>query len=98
MACTCRLLQGMVDNRLILLYVSGMNHRDPATAKAVEIAGGYRALAGKVGVSQQTVSNWMRFGISRAKIADVVNATRGQVTWQECLGDVLSRIDPEYRT
>lgn len=52
--------------------------------KAIAICKSQQALANAVGVSQMTISMWLRgHGISSCYVPAIVKATKGKVTYQE---------------
>lgn len=63
--------------------------------KAVEVAGGVAALAGRVGVSSQAVSQWLS-GVTRPSLENakaVEAATEGAVRWRDIRPDIARLVD-----
>ena len=63
--------------------------------KAVEVAGGVAALARRVGVSSQAVSQWLS-GVTRPSLENakaVEAATEGAVRWRDIRPDIARLVD-----
>lgn len=81
------------------LYLPGIMDKNPYIEKAIEKAGGQVSLAEKVGVSQASVSNWLR-GTKRIRLEHalaVEAVTGGRVRAVELrpdLSPVIERILP----
>jgi len=62
----------------------------PALDDAIKLAGGLSALARKLGLKPQVVSNWRTRGIPPERCAGIEAATDGKVTRRELRPDIFA--------
>lgn len=65
-----------------------MSTKISALQRAIDIAGGGKALASELGVSPMAVSQWKRRGIPVGRVHDVVRISKGQIQAYELRPDL----------